>query len=429
MRHIRFPRIKIQETGITKTAALKKVEEYVNNNLDNFYDDESIIIDYTDVNGDACASSAIILKGLDEDNKPTAIVKGQLNNDDTLNIIESETEPSDIEAIWLDISDPGSTDDEKTRLKEQVEDLLQKNKELEERILRLEYILTGEYTSKGEYVGGGVVAGGDMLTNSVKYAYENSTESLKPENAVEYGYATDDTAITTFDIYLGNASLNDYLNTALYCGVEYSLKTKFFNQASEEVKNEDGIVVDFSISSGSDYLSDDDIEKFKTNHVLKVSKAGNVTIKATISDDKGHEIKTRSIDFPLKFEITEKPDYEIYIEPNVKHVLIKTVETEELLKENSDYLCVGEQVWCIGNNTLYIKAKAANGNIVLFPLNSDSGKIDTDSGSTTISVTEGDMEIITDDATITVDDEGYLVLNGYNVDENGMLILTDKKEN
>ena len=52
--HFRFPRIKIQnETGITKYRAVEIIENYINTeaHFDEFYDDESLIIDYIDTEG------------------------------------------------------------------------------------------------------------------------------------------------------------------------------------------------------------------------------------------------------------------------------------------------------------------------------------------------------------------------------------------
>lgn len=434
-KHIRFPRISFNETGITKNLAIEKLEDYINTHLDDFYDDESLIMDYVDADGHPCSSTVIVLKGVDENNRDSAIVKIQANSDEIINTIpieESDEAPEDKEKIWLSdyVDESGYTyDEEKVLLQEQVRNLLKKNKELEDRILRLEYILTGEYTSGGTYVGGGVIAGGDMLTNSVKYILENENKAEKPENAIGRNYAKDDTAITKYDIYLGDAPLFDYVNASLYCGVKYFLKPRFFNQGNEEVKNED-IVIKYTIPSGKDYFTSEELELLYNKGILKVSKKGNISIVANISDTKDNPIETTRLEFALKFETNEKPDYETYSEPNVKHVLTKTVESEDLLKENTNYLCIGEQVWCIGNNTLYIKAKASNGNIRLFPISGNGSIVDPDTGmteSTIFTIADENLEIETTDKSIIVDDEGYLILNGSYVDENGIIILEDKK--
>ena len=429
--HFRFPRIKIQnETGITKYRAVEIIENYINTeaHFDEFYDDESLIIDYIDTEGQPCSSTIIVLKGVDENDNPAAMVKLQLNSDDTIPIVETPDEPKDTEAIWLsDFEDnSGYTyDEEKVLLKEQVKNLIDRNKELEDRILRLEYILTGEYTENGEYVGGGVIAGGDILTNSVKYELQNRYETEKPSRGIDRNYAKDDTAITRYDIYLGDASLFDYVNTDLYCKVYYHLKPRFFNQANEEVKNVDAdgnelIKVTFRISEGNEYVS-----ALTDDHVLIVSKKGNITLTTDISNTHGNPINDTKLQFNLKFDEVEKPYYETYLEPNVKHVLTKTVETKKLLDEQSNFLCVGEQVWCNENNTLYIKVKASNGNIILFPIGGVSQPTG-DTKTTEFSVENGVLNIKTNDDTIVVDPTGYLVLNNFTVDENGILILTDK---
>ena len=45
------------------------------------------------------------------------------------------------------------------------------------------------------------------------------------------------------------------------------------------------------------------------------------------------------------------------MEPNVKHVLIKTAENFDILSANTKYLLLNEFVWCKSNNSLYFKAE------------------------------------------------------------------------
>lgn len=427
-RHIRFPQVKFKSTGITKTDAVEKLTEYVNQNLNSFYDNEMVAIEYFDGNNLPCTSTAIIVKGLDEHNNPAAIIKIQLNSDETIPIVETESsaETPDTSVIWL-TDDGTSPDMEKVLLKEQVGSLSKKNKELEERIQRLEYILTGEYDKDSGYTGGGVIAGGDIL-NSVKYELENRYETEKPADARSSNYAKDDFTVTHFDVYLGDAPLTDYESSGatLFCNVDYYLKVKLFNQADEEVENkdEDGnqrYTITYSITANQESA---DIDKI-TKGILHANIQGSITVSVNVET-------IQKIPFTIKFSKNEKPEYATYIEPNVKHVLIKTVETEELLRANQNYLCAPEMVWCIGTNSLYIRAKAANGNIALFKLFGNGATPSEPTGSTeTTTFTLEDSGILniqtTDTDNIYIDGNGYLVLNGYNVDDNGVLILTDKK--
>ena len=428
IQHFRFPHIKIQsETGITKSRAVQLLEEYINTeaHFNEFYDEETLTIDYIAEGGQRGSSTVTVLKGVDENDNPAAIVKAQLNSDETIPVIEAAEEPSDTEKIWLsDYGDESGVtyDEEKARLKEQVKNLIDKNRTLEERILRLEYILTGEYTENGDYVGGGVIAGGDILTNSVKYELQNRYGTEKPDNAVDKNYAKDDTAITKYDIYLGDASLFDYVSAKLYCGVRYYLKPRFFNQADEEVRNVDEngdevLKVKLSVTDNDGIVS-----ALTEDGVLIVSKKGNIDLIANIDDLKGNPVKTAKLIFNLSFDGAQKPDYETYLEPNVKHILTKTVETKKLLDEQSDFLCVGEQVWCTEENRLYIKIKAKSGNVVLLPI----GGVTESAVSTKFSYDNGMLNIETTDSSIRVDSDGYLILDDCRVDENGILILDNK---
>ena len=69
--------------------------------------------------------------------------------------------------------------------------------------------------------------------------------------------------------------------------------------------------------------------------------------------------------------------------------------------------------------------KASNGNIILFPIGGVSQPTG-DTKTTEFSVENGVLNIKTNDDTIVVDPTGYLVLNNFTVDENGILILDNK---
>lgn len=52
-----------------------------------------------------------------------------------------------------------------------------------------------------------------------------------------------------------------------------------------------------------------------------------------------------------------KPTYYSESTPNVKHLIIKSAQTEKEIKDNILNLCDNELVWCEGNNGLYIRSK------------------------------------------------------------------------
>lgn len=59
----------------------------------------------------------------------------------------------------------------------------------------------------------------------------------------------------------------------------------------------------------------------------------------------------------VKDENENKPRYYENSTPNVKHLIIKSAQTELEIKDNLLNLCDGELVWCEGNNGLYIRSK------------------------------------------------------------------------
>lgn len=59
----------------------------------------------------------------------------------------------------------------------------------------------------------------------------------------------------------------------------------------------------------------------------------------------------------VKDENENKPRYYENSTPNVKHLIIKSAQTELEIKNNLLNLCDGELVWCEGNNGLYIRSK------------------------------------------------------------------------
>lgn len=56
-------------------------------------------------------------------------------------------------------------------------------------------------------------------------------------------------------------------------------------------------------------------------------------------------------------EETDKPEYEDYTGANVKHLVIKSSQTEQEIRDNFENILNNELIWCEGNNGLYIKSK------------------------------------------------------------------------
>ena len=135
-------------------------------------------------------------------------------------------------------------------------------------------------------------------------------------------------------------------------------------------------------------------------------------------------------DYVLTFERESEP---YTYEPNVKHVLMKTAETFDILSANTKYLLLNEFVWCKGNNSLYFKAEDSTGAINLFKINGGGGTPDPDVPvEPDIPVEPDEPETgTTTDINVNIDYDGILNLTDNNeektlyVDENDVLTIPD----
>lgn len=468
-RSMQFPKYSFPQYA--KNSAVTVMEEYINAHISDFKDGEEIAVKYSDGN---IVNATVVIKA-----NGVAELSVPLYAQDTLRIVESESEPEDKNTLW--VSDEGEDVDlddivQKATLKEEVRELRRANKELLERLQRLEYILTGEYSKDSQgnktYVGGGVIAGGDMLTNSIKYELENREEETeRPDGAPRYGSPVLDSLIVDFEIYLGNTSLAEYAGgkAPLYRYQKYFLKAKYFNAAGHEVtvSNAEDTTTEFSVNST--YVS---LQK----NVMISSSSGFTTVTGIFTKADGTTIE--KVYDGITFDSNEKPSYQIFKEPNVKHNLVKTVETYDLLTANTSYLCVNELVWCKEKTTMYFKGEDSEGNINLYaisggeattggedPIPPETGNTSGDTTGTTTGNTSGtttgtttgnttgtttgtttgstiednvnylyttykvngnsELEITSDDGTTYVEDD-ILHLKA-NVTENGVLELDDRK--
>lgn len=406
-KYIQIPNFK---TSLPRHLAIRRVIEYINENISDFVDGEEISVEYISTNGDSVVATAIVKK-----NGNSASIYTSIEDSDTIKIVESENEPSDKEVLWLteDSEDEGGDEDASQNLKAEIASLKKTIKKLENVVNRHDYALSS------------TIAGGDIVINSEKYYLENSADPEMPDGAVSNDtYATDDLVVTSFDLYIGESTLATY--NKVYKGKKYYLKLKMFNNAKEVVKQTNetlGIV-----------CSPSEIATVDENNILFPTASGSAQIVATLIANGGQQFR---MIYPIEVGYNEEPYYELYGEPNVKHVLIKSAENLQVLVENAKYLCENELVWCIGEHALYIKAKAPNGSLRLYKLNGEGGSIEPDTGSTTGDTTAVTYEtrfvidneelsiISTDENTIYVDANGILNINVGEVNGEGILILND----
>ena len=248
------------------------------------------------------------------------------------------------------------------------------------------------------------------------------------------------------------------------------LQNKFYNISDQLIKPDSGVTLDIE-TKNPDIAIAEYYDRSKKWY-LYGNKSGATDVTATVTLPDGNILNK---EYTLVFKYNQEIDYEEYYEPNVKHILVKTADNFDLLSANTDYLLLNELVWCIGDNSLYFKAQSSTGAIGLFKINgggvtptptppsptgttisfeiADNGILDIEDKSTNkqISITEegilelvgtfdgdtlilnnsgeskGEIKIEGDDLVITnvtvsedgiidfgdltVDDEGYIIMN------------------
>lgn len=408
-KYIKIPRI----DGVfdNKKIALEKVQEYVVKNISFFHDGESVLIRFKNDSGDIISSMVFI----NIDNEQNVALSFNLDSEETIKIVETKGEPSDKDSLWLTEETEGDSEKDNIILG------------LQNRIESLEKTLSSLSTliDKHEYALTHTISGGDFLTNSVKYDLENSTETEKPASA-NYGevYSENNKLISNFELYIGYTNLKDYESVKLYSKTYYYIRPEFYNSDGELINPKDIHTYEL-ISNNVNSVETRYVEASKRWYLYGLKK-DNVIITCKVVDIDGKELIR---DYILIFE-TESEPYSY--EPNVKHVLMKTAETFDILSANTKYLLLNEFVWCKGDNSLYFKAEASNGTINLFKINGGGyTPEDPDTGTTedvVINVDSNDVLELTDNSgnnLITVDNDDTLVISkdiAY-VDENGILIF------
>ena len=399
---------KVFQAHQKKSNAIRLVQEYVNKHIGEFLNGEEITIEYRDENGSQAYCSALVKI---DNGVPT--IYAAVNENDTVKIVDTENEPKDRNSLWLSDFDP--LDGEKNIYEAFIS-------------LRDEYKKLRDLVEKHEYALNNTLAGGDILLNATKYDLENEYEQEKPADAkYDEDYDDEDTVIVSYDFYIGGSSLRRFSNdtNVLYTNEKYKLTLKLYNKEGKLVRQPAGLVVNFRHAGGV---------SINEKYYLESTITGYTNI---VSDVYVNGLVIPNEPYYVHFESDEEPDYWKYSEPNVHHMLIKQVETKDILLDNMSYLLNPELCWCIGDNTLYLKAKAKNGTIQLFTINGGSSEgedIPDESGSTsgdtavtyeTTFVVEDDVLYVTASGeSVYVDEYGILHINAGKV-ENGILLLDD----
>lgn len=394
-KYLQLPRF---QTRQHKTNAISLVQSHVNEHLSEFKDGEEIVIEYLDPYDEPAYTTAVIKKDGD-----TAIIFAAVDEHETARIAEGKNEPSDKTVLWLaDTTNEEMVSGETSNLREEIKSLKETIKVLQEMVNKHDYALSN------------TLAGGDIIANAEKFDLENKYEPEMPEDAEDpTEYAEDDKVITSFDVYVGNSSLSEFsgVDASLYRGQTYPLKFRFYNGGLQRVEEPEDLQYTFSCVPANVASID--------GRILKGKSSGDAEVSVIVTTS-GNTLSKR---YDIHFEYNEEPDYETYEEPNVHHMLIKKADTEQIMFDNFNYLLIGEFCWCIKENTLYLKEKAANGTIQLFKINGGGSVIPTGETVTYKVDTEGIFSAESSDDSVNVTD-GILSLVG-TVDANGILILND----
>lgn len=285
--------------------------------------------------------------------------------DDEINgltkIISSDNEPGEVyqdDYIWLQETDDEIITDDNVAL-----DL----RSMQRAIAELTKIV-----QRHEYAFSNTMDCGRVSNN----AREEMMNEAVPE--VPEGYV-DGTTPILLDEYNPNKSISQI--------IDYYYATKF--SSGVEIKNGEWTDVQVSLDEENKYLwmykklvYNDETEK-TVNPLLVDTYGSNKVIDKIISF---YNVSADGVNYPSKTdepysetipdlnednkylwffykpeyvadENADKPSYDEGKTPNVKHLVIKSADTEQEIKDNLINLLNGELIWCEANNGLYIKSK------------------------------------------------------------------------
>ena len=356
----------------SKEEALSGLRNEILSNLDEYQDGELLALRYYDA--DKCNITAIdvFVNIVDIDGDGTKDVI--LSPDDGIKLIESDTEPDDHDAIWIQDSEETVSEG----VQGDIKSLQKALKALIEVVNRHEHAFTHAMNSGDIFNSAKAeMMAGEYPELTIDGLISGDTDGDESEEEGEgTGLATD------FDLYLANTPLSAYTSESestlsLYRNQRYFLRCVFVPSGASRTDN----VVEYFTGG------DDNVAVVNSKGVLSASTSGYTTLTAVMTNTATTVTKS----YTLSFGFNEEPDYCSYSEPNVKHLLIKSVPTYAILTANTSYLCTNELVWCEGDNSLYIRAKAADGTIRIFKLNGGGSSIITgDTSGDTSGSTSGE---------------------------------------
>lgn len=270
-------------------------------------------------------------------------------------IITSKTPPTDTEAIWIDDSESDSPGGGTSSVEEDLKALKNAFLALTSVVNRHEYAFSHTMNSGDIYNS----AGGAMMAAAKDELTYYDNIDFSPSGSTTGGTATD------FDLYIQNTNLSQYDSET--SSMQLNIKQPYYFRVVTVPEDSVFDKINVSVEGGDGTV----LVKYGDSIGVRAGKAdvSKVVARMTPSSGAGEIVKT----YYLTFNINKEPNYPENSEPNVKHLIIKSVATYEELKNNIGYLCFNELIWCESNNGLYILAKTSNGSTKLVKINGGGG--------------------------------------------------------
>ena len=382
---VQLPRYLIRKP---KIEAITVLSNYVKAHSAEFVEGEEIILKYLSLNGDIISANAII------DNVSEGKISFEINENDTLKIVEQTEEPEDKSVLWLSEEITGDTDfSVANNMQTEIDTLKKKLKYLQDIVDRHEYSFNN------------ALSGGNIKKNATKFSLSNLAAQEVPDDSTEH-YDTGDTVVVSVKAFVGRYELEE--RDTLYTKQKYYLSVRGYNAADNEVSLEDCSV---SIFMGEVEL---------TSETIYIETSSVTTLDVYVLTPESATVESH---YTITFSEDEEPAY--YSEPTYHQFVTKSAKDFEELTKYIDNLAVNEFCWCIGDNTLYYRAEATNHSIQLFKING-GGSVDPEVKHIVFEITDkGVLIIMSESEDVYLSEDGILHLVG-DIDENGILHLNNR---
>ena len=320
----------------------------------------------------------------------TLASEGAEKIDGQVDVVQSDTEPEDKTVLWLQ---PQVTDEAK--------ELLANDESVVYSDIRSLYSAIAELTklvNKHEYAFEQVMDSG-TIENSERINEKDSTQQQTPDIVA----GTTPKVITTYTSEQNVASvINYYVSSTVASGLTIDQESGWTSDYKEDyytidkpymwnykvllVNGGENVTVEPSlisvfdsgsteISSITDYYYASESEESATPE--KTSDLWSTSIPPALQSGNTYLWYYTVCNYEYTSQV--KPSYEEYSTPNLRHLLIKSAESEAQIQEHIKDILVHEMIFCEANNGLYMKT--SKGKLVRLNGTSDiNNNNNTDSG-------------------------------------------------